>query len=228
MRLALTTHSAHVEQWWEETVILMNETPDCDYEEHLNDYPFVMACASDDGSQFEWGGFLKRLRVPHVLFRDIRHQQYTKGAIGIGDLVDTVNYIKHVKLKYRHTIAIGLSSGGYGALYLGALAYVNKVICMSPVTGLYIKDEFDPKWHHRLEPRLGPDSPCIVDLKPMYVRKPKPIVKAFIGNGYGTELDRQMVERIGVTDITELDGVAHADVARVVRDNGMLEREIFA
>lgn len=192
--------------------------------------PLVLAFASGDGTRFEWGDFLGKLPVSYILFRDSQSQQYTKGIAGIGNVLRTVECINTTKMAFCRTIAIGLSNGGYGALYLGALTHVNKVICMSPVTGLYIKDEFDPKWHHRLEPRPGPNSPNIVDLKPLYVPKTErtPIVKAFIGNGYGTELDRQMVERIGVTDITELDGVSHADVGKVVRDNGMLEREIFA
>jgi len=198
-----------------------------DFEEHFNHGDIlVLAFASGDGIRFEWGDYLNKLQLSHILFRDSLSQQYTTGTMGIGDVAETVQYIKDMKQGYR-TIAIGLSNGGYGALYLGKLAAVDKVICMSPVTGLYIKDEFDSKWHHRLEPRPGPNSPNIVDLKPLYLTGPVPIVKAFIGDGYGTELDRQMVERIGVSHMTVLSGAAHADVGRIVRDNGMLEEELL-
>lgn len=199
-----------------------------DFERHFKgkaDYPLVLAFASDDGTRFEWGDFLGNKKFHHMLIRDSRSRQYTEGVLGIGNLAETILYINNVKSFYFKTVAIGLSNAGYGALYIGKLTQVEKVVCMSAVTGLYIKDEFDPKWYHRLIPRPG--GPHIVDLKPLYQFDPKPVVKAFIGNGYGTELDRQMVERIGVTDITELNGVSHADVGKIVRDNGMLEKAIL-
>jgi hypothetical protein len=199
-----------------------------DFEEHLEgNGPLVFAFASENhgGPFFEWGNFLQRLGVPHVLIRDSSDRWYSGGIAGLGDQKTVARYMRLLALNHETSIALGLSKGAYASLKFGKLAPVSRIIAMSPVTGVgdTAYPDFAPHWHHRIVPSSEFN---IEDLKPLYENGPRPEIKIFIGDGDGTELDRTMAERLGIRDITLVSGYDHGgqnSVAKAMRDNGMLE-----
>jgi len=102
---------------------------------------------------------------------------------------------------------------------------VGRIALESPVTGCgdYIKNDFPSHWWHRIE-HIRPFP--IEDLKCYYSNGFIPQVKAFISDGDGAELDRKMCERIGITDINLVPGFTHSNLARGMRDNGMVDKLI--
>lgn len=200
-----------------------------DFEEHLEPTrkgPLVFAFASENDHRFEWGHYLDQVNVPHVMFRDGSDQWYAYGCAGIGDMDTMVKHLSLVaKIINPNCIALGLSKGAYAALRFAKLAKIPRVIAICPVTGCgeYAKIDFPQHWWHRIEhTRPFP----IEDLKPLYTHGFIPTVKAFISDGDGTELDRQMCERIGIADINFIPGFSHSNLARGMRDDGMLDKLI--
>lgn len=185
----------------------------------------VVAFASG-GTRFEWGGTLRRINLPHVLMRDSTDRWYADGVRGLGSSDAVVAYLEGLMRCYDRVVCLGLSSGAHAALMYGKQAGVDRVVAISPITGKgeAVRGEFAPEWHHRIE--HGPEHPPVPDLRPMFTSGGlTPEVKVFVSDGEGTELDRQMAERIGVFpgDITFVSGYSHARLAAAVRDNGMLQ-----
>lgn len=199
-----------------------------DFEAHFEPErkgPMVFAFASENDHRFEWGTYLDGINVPHAMFRDSSDQWYAYGVPGFGDIDSVVKYIHSLAMNNSGCIALGLSKGAYAALKLAKLSGIPKVIAISPVTGCgdYVFGEFAPHWHHRIEhKRPFP----IEDLKPYYSSGRIPTVKSFISDGDGCELDKQMCERIGLSDITIVPGFTHSSLARGMRDNGMMDKLI--
>ena len=197
-----------------------------DFEEHLEPTrkgPLVFAFASENDHRFEWGHYLDKIHVPHVMFKDGSDQWYAYGCAGIGDMDAIVKYLRKF-VTFRDCMALGLSKGAYAALKFASLAKIPRVLALCPVTGCgdYVKCDFPPNWWHRIE-HIRPFP--IEDLKPLYTNGGfVPIVKAFISDGDGTELDRQMCERVGITDIILIPGFSHSNLARGMRDGGMLDK----
>lgn len=192
---------------------------------HIPGDTVVVAFASG-ASRFEWGNFLSRENIPHVLMRDTTDRWHQEGVKGIGDFEATRQYLVGLGLTYRRTVMLGLSSGSHAALLYGHVAFADRIVAISPTTGKgdAIKGDIPPEWWHRIE--HGPEYYPVRDLQPLYADEGAPgRVRAFISDGEGTELDRIMIERIGVTAsaITLVPGHSHAGLARAVRDNGMLE-----
>ena len=194
-----------------------------DFREHFDGHlPLILAFASEP--RFEWESMLASWGIAHVLFRDSTDQWYSSGIPGLGDVSYVVQYLRALDRQWP-CIALGLSRGAYAAMKFAKLAEIERVIAVSPVTGCgeYIEPEFSPEWRHRVEHiRSFP----IDDLKPLYVDGWSPHVQAFISDGDGAELDRQMCERIGLTDITFVPGYTHSDLARGMRDNGMMVKVV--
>jgi pimeloyl-ACP methyl ester carboxylesterase len=206
---------------------------DCDYEAHLVDSrTCVIAFAAGQGDfsehipQYEFGNTLRRQGLSYVLMRDRSERWYQDGVSGLGGLSDTLDYVRKLALQFN-VITIGVSSGAYGALLYGLMAGgVKQIIAISPITGRGedVYPEFDPKWHPRLY--HPPNIPPVMDLKPWFMQfcnRADARTKAFVSDGDGTELDRQMAERIGITDITFIPGHSHAGLARHMRDTGLFD-----
>jgi hypothetical protein len=173
--------------------------------------------------KFEFGSFLRECGIPHVLFRDSSEKWYQEGILGIGDRTSTVLFVNELKRSYDRVVTLGLSAGAYGALMYGQLAKVDKVVAISPITakGNYLFPEFDCVWHERVA--LGPEHPVVEDLHPLFIVS-SVLVEAFVSDGDGTELDRQMCERIGIGNIKFIPGYSHPGLAAFMRDSGMLEQ----
>ena len=194
-----------------------------DFEEHLEPYwpGCVVAFASGDSQRFEWGATLRRWRARHVLIRDASERWYLDGVSGLGDLHATALYLVALRRRYGKVTTLGLSSGSYAALLYGALACLDTVVAVSPITGKGAATfgDFDPCWHHRLE--HGPEHPPVMDLATLYLgSKRLPSVRAFVSDGEGTELDEGMMLRLGVARdrITTVPGYSHSALARALRD----------
>lgn len=203
-----------------------------DYARHVAGAATTSACCvvsfSSRPHVFEWGRFLTRIGVPHVLMRDSTERWYQEGVTGLGGRVDVLDCICDLKAGYDKVIALGLSSGSYAALLYGDACAVDMVLMVSPVTGKgdALMSDFDPRWHYRIE--HGPEHPPVADLKPMMPRGPRVPVRAYVSDGEGTELDRQMALRVGINEhsIIHVPGYSHSTLGAAVRDNGMLENMI--
>jgi acyl carrier protein len=192
-----------------------------DYQEHLGGrLPLVLAFASEP--RFEWGPTLTAMGIAHVLLRDSTDQWYSSGIAGLGDVEAVVRYLQSLN-GLHPCIALGISRGAHAALKFAKLAGIPYVVAISPNTGIGdgVLHEFATEWHHRVEhTRPFP----IDDLKPFYIDGWRPCVRAFVSDGDGAELDRQMCERIGLTDVTFVPGYTHSDLGRGMRDIGLLDR----
>lgn len=199
-----------------------------DYEEHhLVASPVcVFAFASGDTREFEWGGTLKRLGVAYVLLRDSGRQWYARGIPGFGDFHDSVRRIRAMAEPYERTVALGLSTGSYGALLYGAHAGLDEVIAISPVTGKGedVHPDIPPRFHHLVKHYDG--DPLFDDLKPLYRTSPRTWVRAFVSDGRGCDIDYEMAKRIGIRDIFRISGYSHDGLAAHMRDAGIIKELI--
>jgi hypothetical protein len=192
-----------------------------DVEEHLSDGPrVVVAFASEDQLRFQWGRFLARIDVPHVLIRDSRRSWYQDGAAPYDSRSALASYIGHLTASGRLVTTLGLSAGAYAALLYGQLGACDRVIAISPVTGTRAEN-FDLRWHHRFSPSVS--DPVVDDLARFFANGPIPYVTALVSDGPDCELDHHMAERIGIEDIRTVPGYDHGGLARGVRDDGTLE-----
>lgn len=196
-----------------------------DYEEHLNGSEnIIVAFAGGAQTEFEFGSTLEALGVSYVLMRDRTGRCHGHGVTGLGDLFATLEYIRWLSMRnFNRVTTLGLSLGAYAALLYGQLAPVDRTIAISPVTGREL-DGFAPEWHHRL---TGAGAE-MADLRQYFPNGPMPQTVAFVSDGSGTELDMQMAQRIGITDIRLIMGYSHADLARGLRDTGILQEVLLA
>jgi hypothetical protein len=201
------------------------------YEEHFHGAgPCVLAFSSSP-HRFEWGATLRRMGVPHVLFKDTHDKFWQHGIPGMGLRHHVVEYIRNLTVTMRKTVTLGLSAGSYGALMYGHAAGVEQVIAISPVTGAGPLPDFEPEWHPRINgrPEIGP----ILNLKSAYANPAQtetgeplnfPRVELFASNGSGAELDLRMAQRLGVSGVRYMPGHSHVGLARHMRDTGYIER----
>lgn len=203
-----------------------------DFEEHLAPSPtLVFAFSSSRGDygdlpRYEFGASLREMGLAYVLLRDSTEGWWQRGVAGIGDIDDVAAYMRRIMQIYPRSVALGLSSGAYAALLFGQRAPTHEVLALSPVTGQggSVYPDFHPMHHHRV--RDEPGRP-VIDIKDEYRDGPRARVRVFVGDQPGTDLDRQMALRAGLTDVTLVPGSDHAGLARAMRDRGML-RELLA
>jgi hypothetical protein len=198
-----------------------------DYETYLiHDYTkskrIIFSFAGGPQNQFQFRTILSKTGHSFVLFRDMTQQYYLNGIVGLGNQEAVLNYIRDFIRHDYHVMTIGVSSGAYAALFYGQLVPVDEVIVFSALTGRDGCDDFDQSVQHRI---VDPNT-RVPDLRPYFKNGPIPKVKSFISDGHGCDLDRQMVERLGVTDINLVPGFIHGELARGMRNKGMMQ-EIF-
>jgi pimeloyl-ACP methyl ester carboxylesterase len=199
-----------------------------DYEVHIKGtYKLVIAFAGGPQNVFQFRNTLRDSGLSYILMRDSTQRYHHYGVAGLGNQQDVVADIRYLRSRqtpfsaYQYIVTIGVSSGAYAALLYGQLAPVDEVVVISALTGR-TKAEWPPEdWPHIVDP-ANPD----VELLPLFKDGPIPKVRAFISDGDGTRLDRRMIERLGVKDVTVIPGFSHADLAKGMRDKGML-KELF-
>ena len=80
---------------------------------------------------------LKKLNQNILFIRDIERSWYINGIAGITYDIDTnVNYLQNYIKNYNKVTFIGVSGGGFAALYYGNLLNIDKIIAFSPQTFL--------------------------------------------------------------------------------------------
>jgi len=205
-----------------------DDTPDF-AEFELSGDSLVFAFAAELFPRLEWGNFLTSLNLSHILFRDSGYNWYSD-MYGIGGVKQVVEYMQAKRQKYSKLLTLGLSKGSWAALKFGKLAQVDRVIAISPNTGVgkNVWMDFPPEWHYRLV--HDHDVLLIDDLKPLYASDPIPYIHAYISDGDGCELDRTMAERVRAHEITCIPGYTHGlstGVAFAIRDNGILREELL-
>jgi hypothetical protein len=188
-----------------------------DYEEHLKSSDrLIIAFAGGPQNVYQFKGVLSRLNCSFILMRDSTQHYHHYGVKGIGGREEVAQYIRGY-VESMHVTTIGVSSGAYAALLYGQLARVNEVIAISALTSRQA-DGFDPADYPFIVDPANPD----VELLPFFKQGSLPRIRAFISDGPDTRLDRQMIERIGVKP-TVLPGFSHAELARGMRDQGVLK-----
>jgi len=202
-----------------------------DFEEHIYGFPrngwVTISFAGDNQLRFQFDRTFRRYWIPHVLFRDSTQRYHAQGITGVGDRDAVLNYIRSFSHKSRglKVRTIGISSGSYAALLYGQLAPVNEVIAISPLSGRET-DDWPLQWHHK----IGPSPDYMPDLRQFFRNGPIPKITAYVSDGDGckfpdgTEADKYMAERIGIKDIAMVPGYAHRDLARGMRDLGLLKQ----
>lgn len=189
-----------------------------DFSEHLLPAArdTIVAFAGGNQNKYQWANVLARLNKSHALFRCTPQNHYQQGVAGIGGPLHVLAYLKRL----APVTCVGVSIGAYGALLYGQLAQVARVVVFSPLTGRET-DDFPPAYHEQI--RAAQEDP-IIDLRQFFPTGPTPRTSAYISDGPATEVDRRMCERLYISDITLVPGYAHGDLARGMRDTGMLER----
>lgn len=194
-----------------------------DVVEHLIDTPkLVIAFATEkhvciEGlPHHEFGNTLRRLGLAYVLVRDHGHW-YHKGIPGIGGIEDTVDWLRSYRQQYDRLVMIGVSYGAHGALLYGQLVPADEVIAISPIADV---GEWDRYWAAKKGKRKG----HAYTICPMFAAGPVPRVRAFIGTGRHTELDRPSCDKLKLADVTVFPGAGHAGLAKHMRDIGMFDR----
>ncbi len=211
------------------------------YEEHLSSTDLcVVAFASDGGKVYEFRDTLDKIGCSYVLMRDTPDRWYTQGIEGLGDNNAVAEYIHTLAQRFGKVITAGVSFGAYGALMYGQMAAVHEIIAISPLTtiGKAGQAELEPQWHHRI------GSEHSLDLKPLFTGYPiSPIVRLFVSDGDGAELDLWMATRLGAHEIMHdskpdalkvygrgifyinvIPGHSHGGLAKHMRDTGWFER----
>lgn len=191
-----------------------------DFEQHIWDAKrrLVIAFAGGPQNRYQFGKTLKDLDVSYVLMRDTTQQYHSHGVAGIGNRAKVIDYIRYFKGLGFYVVTTGVSSGAYAALLYGQLVPADEVIVISPLSGRDT-DDFELQYHHRIhDPHTNLD-----DLRKYFQAGPVSKVRAFVSDGDGTDLDRQMVTRINVTNITLIPGYAHKDLGYGMRDSGLLK-----
>lgn len=181
----------------------------------------VVIAFSSQPHRYEWGGFLSRIGVKHVLVRDETDNWYQDGISGMGDHPDEcINWLHRLDKEKLRVIYLGLSAGGYAALLFNAYTKPHRTVAISPATGSGKLPDFDSKWDHRLNGR--PNFRPVADLASIYINQNVDNVRTIISDGEGTELDRQMCTRIGSSPFV-IPGFGHVGIARYVATSGYLE-----
>ena len=190
-----------------------------DFEEHIKPYRQLLVIAFAGGPQnvFQFRNVLEDAPCSYILMRDSTQHYNHYGVAGIGDRSAVIEYIRGFKQQNYEIKTIGVSSGAYPALLYGQLVPVSEIIVFSALTSRQA-DGFDPADHHLIVDPANPD----VELLPFFKQGPIPRVQAFISDGPDTRLDRQMIERIGITPVV-VPGFAHGELARGMRDLVMLK-----
>jgi hypothetical protein len=193
-----------------------------DHEVHLKTLNgrLVVAFAGGTQNHFQFRNTLRDLGVSYILLRDSTQRYYWHGVMGIGNREAVCEFLRFYAKRY-HTVAVGISSGSYAALLYGQLVPLEEVIAISPLSGREV-DDFAPEYH----PQITDPNTDMADLRQFYQNGPRTQVRAYVSDGDGTEIDRQMAERIGVKDIIVIPGYAHKDLAVGMRDKGMF-KELF-
>lgn len=194
-----------------------------DFEEHLyaDSGLLVVTFAGGDQLQYQFARSLEAFRTSHVLMRDTTQMYHAVGVLGIGDRQDVLLYLRSFLHRGYTLRFVGVSSGAYAALLYGQLTPAHELVVFSALSGRDV-DDFPPQWHGAIGPR--PDY--MDDLRQHFRHGPIAKATAFISDGDSTECDRQMAARVGITDIRVIPGYAHKDLARGMRDMGML-RELL-
>lgn len=197
-----------------------------DYEEYLFEQDHgrvIIAFAGGPMNVFQWHRTLTRLGRSHVLFRDARQVYYQLGIRGIGDVLETCTYLRTLRDRYELT-TIGVSSGAFGALLYAQLVPAHKCIVFSAITTRVEHPEgIDPQWHHSIyDPAMPPSTELLDD----YKLGPKSRVTAYVSDGPGTHIDYPMIARLHPQQIVIVPGFSHGDLARGMRDKGLLD-EVF-
>lgn len=193
-----------------------------DVVEHLSGGPtLVIAFATEkhvstEGlPHHEFGNTLRRLGLAHVLVRDRGHW-YHQGVPGIGGIEETTDWLRSYRGQYDRLVMIGVSYGAHGALMYGQLVPADEVIAISPIADVGAWDRYwaakKGKKHRRH---------LAYTLEWAFARGPVPKVRAFIGTGRNTELDRPSCDKLKLTDVTVFAGAGHAGLAKHMRDSGM-------
>lgn len=195
-----------------------------DFEVHMkgNGGRLIIAFAGGPQNVYQFHNTLRNTGLSYILMRDSTQRYHHYGVKGIGDQKAVVEFIRGVLFTRRGrlgpVITVGISSGAYAALLYGQLTPVDEVIVISALTGRQKSEWPEEDWPFIVDP-ANPD----VELLPLFKNGPTPRVRAFISDGEGTRLDRKMIERLGIKNITLVPGYSHSDLARGMRDSGLLK-----
>lgn len=109
------------------------------------------------GDQFQFKATLANLDVNIIYLRDLKHNWYVNGVVGVGDDVEGVAGFLRARLKELGTskvITMGASAGGFAAILYGSLLGVHRIIAFSPQTFMdrfHRTIYYDYRWKDRFQ-----------------------------------------------------------------------------
>jgi len=185
-----------------------------------------------DSNNFEMEKSLITFEVNIIFLRDRYLSWYTKGVYGFSkSLEDTKNKLEEeiIEIKPNKIITIGLSSGGFAALYFGNLLKVNHIIASSPqiiINNYSIKYYYNKLKHIDNEISVLPLNDNI-DIHIFWCK-----FDNFIGidkknNGHieqnrNDEKQYELVKNIKNVNNIQVEGGNHGDIMRIIVKNGEL------
>ena len=185
-----------------------------------------------DSNNFEMEKSLKSFEVNIIFLRDRYLSWYTKGVFGFSrSLEETKNKLEEEirEIKPNKIITIGLSSGGFAALYFGNLLKVNHIIASSPqiiINNYTIKYYYNKLKHIDNEISILPINEYI-DIHIFWCKFDDFIGidrknNAYVEQNRNDEKQYELVKNIKNVKNIQVEGGNHGDIMRIIVKNGEL------
>lgn len=217
-----------------------------DVVENLFPSPVCVAAFSSnddyDGAvlKFEFGNMLEAMGIAYVLFRDSTRYRHQYGILGVGTRTDVVDYLLSLSRDYPRLVLTGISAGSLAACmyaqlmamkcagrYNGSTLKNVEVVALSPYSDVGDPDgAFGADWQSRGPWKVHTMS-LLSDISVIFDEGSLVKTRAFYSDGDNTHLDRWHAERLGITDLTLIPGASHANLGKLMRDSGQLQKVLL-
>lgn len=178
-------------------------------------------------ANFEFRRLLRGINAKALFLRDPEFTWYQQGIVGVGDIIESVRYLRSLRNEFdaQRVITVGNSGGGYAAILYGVLMEAEIIIGFSPQTRL--RDSTDTRFPNalaRLRQIIG-TMPTYTDLREVLQRRTGK-TKTYIYYGSHNARDREHAERIrGLPGVTLVPfPTCHHSCGKVLARRGHLTR----
>jgi pimeloyl-ACP methyl ester carboxylesterase len=157
---------------------------------------------------------------------------YFSGVRGLGSFADSIEALRHIRTRYRRTVYLGNSMGGFAALAFGFLTGATRIIAFSTLSRLdreFMTSIDDRRWKDDIAKIQDTYPVHSLILESLILNSASENTKAFVYVGKDSRQDLAHADCLrglpGLT-INKVDGAGH-DLAHDMREDGELERILF-